>query len=53
VCGQGVECNGCDGLLELTVGGPDSGCNGCDDLLELNVLGQDGGCTMWFKYERD
>jgi len=32
---QDGGCHGCDGLLELTVGGQDSGCNGCDGLLQL------------------
>ena len=30
-------CNGCDGLLELTVGMHERGGNGCDGLLELIV----------------
>jgi hypothetical protein len=35
VLGQDGGCNGCDGLVELTVLGQDVGCNGCDGLVEL------------------
>jgi hypothetical protein len=42
-----IDCNGCDGLLELTVLEQDDRCNVCDCLLEVTVSGKEGGCHGW------